>query len=69
MAPPDQLLLASRQEILDLMRTVIDKSQQKLSLQLLEVCHGDRVDLSIVYLIHAKHVATVTCQCMHMSLC
>ncbi len=36
--PAEQLLVTSRVEILELMRTVIDKSQQKLSLQLLEVC-------------------------------
>ena len=35
-ALPDQLLLASRGEVLDLMKTVIEKSQQKLALQLLE---------------------------------
>lgn len=35
--PPDRLLPSSRDEILDLMRTVIEKSQQKITLQLLEV--------------------------------
>ena len=35
--PPHQLLPSSRVEILDLMRTAIEKSQQKLALQLLEV--------------------------------
>lgn len=34
---PDRLLPSSRDEILELMRTVIEKSQQKLTLQLLEV--------------------------------
>ena len=38
--PPERLLPASREEILDLMRTVIEKSQQKLTFQLLEVCAG-----------------------------
>ena len=36
--PPERLLPSAREEILDLMRTVIEKSQQKLTFQLLEVC-------------------------------
>ena len=47
--PPERLLPSSRGEILELMRTVIEKSQSKLTLQLLEVCGSDCYKQHVLY--------------------
>ncbi len=41
LTPSNQLLLYCKNEMLDLMRTVIDKASQQVSLQLVEVSQAD----------------------------